>query len=235
MKDSFILYTKYAEQIALLSDTQAGVLFRSLMCYQTGKSLPKMDDLTNIIFTVIRQDIDAENAKYEGICEARKRAGAKGGRPSKSIENKGNKPKKPNGFYENQKNQMVFEEEKLSLLENEEKRTKKEDKVNTLVKEELQERKKEIYINNNLTPSAVACENEVISHEDILESWNVPDFQKHVFREFLRHCYINGHLVANSKLEDILLRLFDKYGNDYKGMNECIRKAISGGYFDVKT
>ena len=235
MKDSFILYTKYAEQIALLSDAQAGVLFRSLMCYQTGRSLPKMDDLTNIIFTVIRQDIDAENSKYEGICEARKRAGAKGGRPSKSIENKGNKPKKPNGFYENQKNQMVFEEEKLSLLENEEKRTKKEDKVNTLVKEELQERKKETYINNNLTPCACVCGDEVrMSHEEVMKEYGISRGLTDVLKEFLRQCYINGHLVSNAKLEDIVFRLVDDLDDDPSRI-KCVERAISGGYFDVKT
>lgn len=230
MKDSFILYTKYAEQIALLTDTQAGVLLRALIAYQSQKELPKMDAMTNIVFTVIRQQLDFDNQKYKDICKANKANGQLGGRPSKSVRNQGEKPKKPSGFKENQTDNLeterFFEKPKKPEYDNE---------YDYDTDNDIEERKKEIYINNNLTTSACACENEVISHEDILESWNVPDFQKNVFREFLRHCYINGHLVANSKLEDILLRLFDKYGNDYKGMNECIRKAISGGYFDVKT
>lgn len=92
MKDSFVIYTKYEEQVSLLNDTQAGVLLRALMSYQSGKELPKMDGITNMIFTVIRQQIDFDNQKYDEICEARREAGAKGaefgklgGRPPKRV------------------------------------------------------------------------------------------------------------------------------------------------------
>ena len=80
MKDSFIIYTKYEEQISLLSDAQAGVLFRALFCYQTEKTLPQMDGITNIVFTTIRQDIAAENQRYNEICEINKATGKRGGR-----------------------------------------------------------------------------------------------------------------------------------------------------------
>lgn len=90
MKDSFILYTKYEEQISLLSDAQAGILFRALLCYQSEKSLPEMDSMTNLVFTMIRQQIDFDNQKYDDICRARSEAGKLGaeygklgGRPSK--------------------------------------------------------------------------------------------------------------------------------------------------------
>jgi hypothetical protein len=103
MKDSLIIYTKFDEQVSLLSDAQAGVLLRALISYQMDKELPKMDGITNMIFTVIRQQVDYDNQKYDDVCTARKLAGAQGGRPSKSLENKGNKPKKPNGFDEKAK------------------------------------------------------------------------------------------------------------------------------------
>ena len=109
MKDNFILYTKYEEQISLLSDAQAGVLLRALMCYQSEKTLPQMDGMTNMIFTVIRQQIDFDNQKYDDICEIRRNAGAQGGRPSKSLTNKGNKPKKPNGFESEEEKPNGFE------------------------------------------------------------------------------------------------------------------------------
>ena len=110
MKDSFVIYTKYEEQISLLTDEQAGVLLRALLCYQTGKELPKMEGIVNMIFTVIRQQIDFDNQKYEDVCEARKSAGALGGRPSKSLETKGEKAKKPNGLDEKAKKPNGFSE-----------------------------------------------------------------------------------------------------------------------------
>lgn len=106
MKDSFVIYTKYEEQIALLTDQQAGVLLRSLLCYQSEKTLPKMDDVVKMIFTVIRQQIDFDNQKYDEICKARSEAGKLGaeygklgGRPSKRVKT----PKTPQGVMETPK------------------------------------------------------------------------------------------------------------------------------------
>ena len=78
MKDSFVIYTKYDEQISLLSDEQAGRLLRCLIKYQAGEELPKMDAVTNMIFSVIRQQIDFDNKKYEETCEKKASAGARG-------------------------------------------------------------------------------------------------------------------------------------------------------------
>lgn len=110
MKDSFVIYTKFEEQISLLSDAQAGVLFRALMCYQMDKEMPKMDGMTNMLFTIIRQQIDFDNDKYQAVCERNKTNGSVGGRPSKSLSNKGNKPKKPIGIFGLEKNDLCFSE-----------------------------------------------------------------------------------------------------------------------------
>lgn len=152
MKDSFTIYTKYAEQISLLSDVQAGVLLRALICYQTEKPLPKMDGMTNIIFTTIRQELDSEKEYYDALCEKNRANGKKGGRPSKSLVNKGNKPKKPNGYFgfsEKPKKANGFDEENIS---NKEERSKEE---NNTLKEK--ERKKEID-KDIISISACACE-----------------------------------------------------------------------------
>lgn len=58
-----------------------------------------MDAVTSMAFAFIRQQIDAENQKYDSICAIRKEAGKKGGRPSKSLINQGDKPKKANGYF----------------------------------------------------------------------------------------------------------------------------------------
>ena len=120
LKESFTMHVKYGEQIALLTDAQAGVLFRSLIAYQSEKDLPKMDEITKIVFIAIRQEIDSENQKNQMLSLVRKSAGGKGGRPSKSLENKGNKPKKPNAFF-------AFDNEKQEEKDlNKEKVTQKE-------------------------------------------------------------------------------------------------------------
>lgn len=90
MKDSFVIYTKYEEQINMLSDEQAGILFRALIRYQNGAELPEMDGITALAFSFIKQQMDFDNQKYEDICKARSEAGKQGaefgklgGRPTK--------------------------------------------------------------------------------------------------------------------------------------------------------
>lgn len=92
MKDSFVIYTKYEEQISLLSDVQAGVLLRSLIKYQSGQDVPKMDAVTSMAFAFIKQQIDFDNQKYDDICKARSEAGKAGaeygklgGRPKRTA------------------------------------------------------------------------------------------------------------------------------------------------------
>lgn len=131
MKDSFVIYTKYEEQISLLTDTQAGILLRALICYQSGKELPKMDGIVNMIFTVIRQQIDYDNQRYDDICDINKENGKKGGRPLKSRLFKGKEPKKPTAFQNEEEKPTAFlgfeeKPKKASGLEKEKNPPKKE-------------------------------------------------------------------------------------------------------------
>lgn len=125
-KDSFVIYTRYEEQISLLTDEQAGILLRAMIKYQSGQELPQMDGMTQMAFSFIKAKMDEENQKNQLLSNARKLAGEKGGRPSKSLTNKGNKAKKPIAFEviesdeiigknddtEKQKKQEVFEKTK---------------------------------------------------------------------------------------------------------------------------
>lgn len=95
------------------------------------------------------------------------------------------------------------------------------------------ERKKEIYINNN--QDTYACEDDGFkSHEEVMDEFGVSNLLKGYIKGFLRHCYLNKHIVSNEKLESIIFRLFEDLDSD-KERIECIERAISGGYFDIKT
>lgn len=109
MRDSIVVFTKYEEQINLLSDAQAGILFRAIIRYQSGAELPVMDEVTAMAFSFIRQKIDEENQKRDELSLTNKNNGKLGGRPSKSLINKGDKPKKPNGFESSEEKPNGFE------------------------------------------------------------------------------------------------------------------------------
>lgn len=98
MKKSFVLYTDKFEAMKILSMEQRGVLLTAIYSYEIGEELPEMDDMTRMMFLIIRQNLDDTAEKYQAICEKRREAGAKGGRPRKA-----------NGFSEKQ---MVSEKTK---------------------------------------------------------------------------------------------------------------------------
>ena len=108
-KDSFVFYTQWAEQINLLTDKQAGALFKAVCGYvETGK-IKKLDAVTNMLFSVIKSQIDKDTAKYEETCQKRKQAGAKGGRP---------KAEKQKVFTESKKSKRFFEKAKKADNDN---------------------------------------------------------------------------------------------------------------------
>lgn len=104
MKSSFVLYTDYIDQVQLLNDQQAGILFRAILNHAAGLGLPEMDGMTAMAFSFIRGRMDRDAAEYQKTVEARKKAGQMGGRPRKAegLPEKQEKAKKANGFFDKQ-------------------------------------------------------------------------------------------------------------------------------------
>jgi hypothetical protein len=104
MKESFVLYTSYKKQIDLLNNEQKGLLLSAIFNYQLNEDLPKMDGMTSILFSVIKDQLDRDNEKYQKVCDKRKQSGKMGGRPKKQEEPNAieEKAKKANGFCEKQ-------------------------------------------------------------------------------------------------------------------------------------
>lgn len=105
MKESFVLYVKYLENIEMLSMEQRGILITALMSYVAGKDIPDMDGMTAMAYSFIKSQVDRDFEKYEETCRKRSEAGKLGGRPkAKDCEGKQRKAKKANGFSEKQNN-----------------------------------------------------------------------------------------------------------------------------------
>lgn len=103
MRDSFILYVKYIDQIELLSTEQRGILLTAIYYYVIGKSLPEMDGVTNMAFSFIRSQLDKDREKYDEVCRKRSEAGKAGGRPkANAFSESKEKAKKANAFSEKQ-------------------------------------------------------------------------------------------------------------------------------------
>ena len=72
------------------------------------------------------------------------------------------------------------------------------------------------------------------SYEEIMDDCCVESSLRFYLWEFIKHCQANGHILINSKLLDIIQRLDMAYGDSTGEKIRCLRKAIAGGYFDIK-
>ena len=93
-KNNFILYKDYEEHIKLLSDEQAGQLFKAIFRYVDGRNEVDLDPMTQMAFSFIKANLERDLKKYKERVEIARENGKKGGRPKESEQNL-NKPKKP--------------------------------------------------------------------------------------------------------------------------------------------
>ena len=89
-KKSFVVYHDIKEVIDGLTDEQVGSLFRSMVTYSVDGTELQLDGLLRFIFIPIRQQMDRDSAKWEGIREKRAEAGRKGGIKSGESRRKAN-------------------------------------------------------------------------------------------------------------------------------------------------
>ncbi len=67
-KNSFKLFTDYAEIFDSLSDEQAGQLIKAIFAHETGEEY-RLDGLLNAVFVPIRQQLDRNRESYNTMCE----------------------------------------------------------------------------------------------------------------------------------------------------------------------
>ena len=144
----FMFYLSHKENLAELSDSQLGMLLRSLIDFaETEKPQKIADPVVHMAYKFMISQIRQDIKKYEETCQKNSQNGKKGGRP----------PQKAVGFSESER---FFEKPK--------KANKKENKnENKNKKENEKEKEKE-----NLLVSD--CKNAEISNAELaamLETW----------------------------------------------------------------
>ena len=106
-KKSFLMYTSYQEQLALLSDEECGRLMRAVMAYADNHTILPLGGATAMAFAFIRAQMDRDEEAYEERCVKNRENGMRGGRPKKDTSNKTErlqeKPNKTERFLEKPK------------------------------------------------------------------------------------------------------------------------------------
>lgn len=83
-KSAFKIYGSYADQVNVLTDNEAGRLFKALINYRNGEEPRNLNGLEMMAFLFIKQQMDYDVDKYERQCETNRKNGMKGGRPRKN-------------------------------------------------------------------------------------------------------------------------------------------------------
>lgn len=78
-KKSFILYTDSLCVLEDLDDKQRGQLFYAIYKHQIGETID-MSPIIRIAFSQFKNQFQRDEEKYQNTCNARKEAGAKGGK-----------------------------------------------------------------------------------------------------------------------------------------------------------
>lgn len=68
-KKSFIVYENWATLIANIPEEQAGEIFKAMCCKKIGTEYSVKDPVAAGIFTMISEQMDADNEKYQAKCE----------------------------------------------------------------------------------------------------------------------------------------------------------------------
>lgn len=92
MKNSFLIYYEYEEQLSILSDEELGQLIRAIFKYEKNNEIPKFNGVLQIAFLFIKGNLDRDREKYDKRCETSANNGKLGGRPPKEKPN--SKPNK---------------------------------------------------------------------------------------------------------------------------------------------
>ena len=102
MRKSFILHNDSLNVLDILTDEQAGKLFKAIKNYQNGVK-QELDFGINIAFLQFENQFKRDEEKYESVIERNKINGSKGGRPKNPVEPKETQ-NNPVGFLETQDN-----------------------------------------------------------------------------------------------------------------------------------
>lgn len=111
-KGTFLLFTKYRKQIEKLNMEERGEVLTAIFAYADEGIVTDFESpRAEMLFSVIQDAMDYTAEKYEEKCEKNRANGRRGGRPRNDDKKRigvpdnlteEEKPKKPNGFSENQ-------------------------------------------------------------------------------------------------------------------------------------
>ena len=220
------IFKEQYDAISKLPVSIQGKVYKALMDYNFTGTIPKLDGTAQLAFDLIKAGLDVSLSKQK--------AGQAGGF-QKAINSLTEAKQEPS--------ELLADDASKDLAESKQGSSKKlaevKQKSSSIEKRSIdREDSIESKENNTQVSKYVGIEESahthVESYEEIMDDACVEKNLRFYLWEFIKHCQANGRTLINSKLLDIIVRLNDAYGNSTREKIQCLRKAIAGGYFDIK-
>lgn len=78
MKDSLVIYKSWCKSLAKLDDSDYRAIMDAIIAYGMDDIEPELTGALDVVFTIMRDQIDFDRAKWEETCRKRSEAGKKG-------------------------------------------------------------------------------------------------------------------------------------------------------------
>ena len=214
-RDSVVIYRDLFEGLSSVPEKSYKRVMNAVLAYAMDGVEPNLTGLEYALFRQAKSQIDANNRKFEN--------GKQGGRPknqNEEIENQTETKVKPNDNQTKPNDNQSITKVKPKPSHANEKCEMSNEKCN------IKESKKESIKKETNTQRTRE------SYESIMDDMEVEPEVRPALWEFIRHCQLNGRMITNSKLTDILVEL------DLSGSSPCekisrLQGAIRGGYFSI--
>ncbi len=86
-KKSFVMYMSWEKSVEKMTNEQAGQLLKAIYEYQSNPDACPENDGAALVFEIIKEKMDEDNAKYQKTCDSRAEAGRKGNEKRWTKEN----------------------------------------------------------------------------------------------------------------------------------------------------
>lgn len=252
MRASFIFYSSYYEAISELPPEEQGLIYKAIIDYGIAQVEPtNLTPAGKMCFKLIKPTIDAALSRYDASVEN----GKKGGRPrnnpqetqqepSKNLEETHTKPTNNLGQSQIEPSKNLNKDMDIDVDLDIDLDIDKDKNFNNFNKESKKELYKSVRANDEQI-QPISKTKKLESYEQIMDDFAVDDQGlRDALFEFIRHCQLNGKMVTNDKLKNLILRLDFAYPHampNEHGLElpadcwkiKAIKKAINSGYFDI--
>lgn len=245
IRDSFVMFKNWSDAIEALPEEFQLETYKALSKYGlTGEMPENMSPVVRAILISFSKGMENNIARYNASVEN----GKKGGRPRKEQPSEENEQpgcenenlEKPRKTQEN----LNQPNHNLNVNVNVNDSVNVNENVNENKNLILKERMKELNIGASARDNTTK-QHKLESYDQVMTDMCVENSGlRDVLFEFIRHCQLNGRMVTNDKLKQLILRLdfafprsiTNEFGREVDPdvqKIKAVRKAINSGYFDI--